>query len=404
MTQDATNHVATPYDVVVIGAGAAGLMCAAQAGYAGRRVALLDHANKAGKKILMSGGGRCNFTNLGTTPQHFYSQNPYFSISALKRYRPEHFVELVERHGVDYVEKAPGQLFCASSAKDIVQVLLTEAQWAGVDVQLKTHIHRLEREGEGMCLDTSLGRISAGVVVVATGGLSIPTMGASGFGYDIARQFGLDVLPTRPALVPFTLSDPWKSRCASLSGVSLEVDVQCGDRNFKEPMLFTHRGISGPSMLQISSFWQPGEALSINLLPGEDVATSLRDAREQTPKRKLQTWLGERFPKRVAQALMQWYGADHQETPLAQYSNAQLDEWAQRLNEWQLKPAGTEGWRTAEVTLGGVSTDAISSRDFSVKALPQLRFIGEVLDVTGELGGYNFQWAWASGVACGQAC
>ena len=397
-------HVAMTYDVVVIGAGAAGLMCAAQAGYAGRRVALLDHANKAGKKILMSGGGRCNFTNLATTPQHFYSQNPYFSISALKRYRPEHFVELVERHGVDYVEKAPGQLFCASSAKDIVQLLLTEAQWAGVDIQLKTQIHRLERQGEGICLDTSLGRIEAGVVVVATGGLSIPTMGATGFGYEIARQFGLEVLPTRPALVPFTLGEPWKTRCAALSGVSLEVAVECGGGYFKEPMLFTHRGISGPAMLQISSLWQPGEVLRINLLPDEDVATSLRSAREQTPKRKLQTWLGERFPKRVAQALTEWYGDDANETPLAQYSNVQLDEWAQRLNDWQLKPTATEGWRTAEVTLGGVSTEHISSRDFSVKGLPQLRFIGEVLDVTGELGGYNFQWAWASGVACGQAC
>lgn len=392
------------YDVVVIGAGAAGLMCAAQAGYAGRRVLLVDHANKAGKKILMSGGGRCNFTNLATTPQNFYSENPYFCISALKRYRPEHFVSLIERHGVEYVEKAPGQLFCASSAKDIVSVLLTECEWAGVEVSLSTSISRLERMGDSMRLATSLGSIDAGTVVIATGGLSIPTMGATGFGYDIARQFGLDVLPTRPGLVPFTLSDSWKERAAALSGVSVPCEVGCNGRRFKEPMLFTHRGLSGPSMLQISSVWQPGDTITIDLLPSEHAADVLRHARHATPKRQLSTWLGERFPKRFAQALLEWYPDANLTSPLAEYSNDALDHWAQRLNQWQLKPSGTEGWRTAEVTMGGVSTEAISSKTFAVKDLPQLRLIGEVLDVTGELGGYNFQWAWASGVACGQAC
>ncbi|MDP3533837.1 MAG: NAD(P)/FAD-dependent oxidoreductase [Halomonas sp.] len=392
------------YDVVVIGAGAAGLMCAAQAGYAGRRVLVLDHAKKAGKKILMSGGGRCNFTNLGTTPQHFYAENPYFCISALKRYRPEHFVSLVERHGVEYVEKAPGQLFCASSAKEIVRVLLTECEWAGAEIALGTHITSVEQVGEGMRLVTSLGRVDAGVVVVATGGLSIPTMGATGFGYELARQFGLEVLPTRPGLVPFTLSDTWKARAAELSGMSLPAAVSCNGRQFVEPMLFTHRGLSGPSMLQISSVWQPGEPIEINLLPEEDVASSLRDARAATPKRQLSTWLGERFPKRFAQALLEWMPENDPTRPLAHYNNDALDSWAERLNRWQLKPAGTEGWRTAEVTMGGVSTEAISSKTFAVKNLPQLRFIGEVLDVTGELGGYNFQWAWASGVACGESC
>lgn len=392
------------YDVVVIGAGAAGLMCAAQAGYAGRRVLLVDHANKAGKKILMSGGGRCNFTNLATTPQNFYSENPYFCISALKRYRPEHFVSLIERHGVEYVEKAPGQLFCASSAKDIVSVLLTECEWAGVEVSLSTSISRLERMGDSMRLATSLGSIDAGTVVIATGGLSIPTMGATGFGYDIARQFGLDVLPTRPGLVPFTLSDSWKERAAALSGVSVPCEVSCNGRRYKEPMLFTHRGLSGPSMLQISSVWQPGDTITINLLPSEHAADVLRHARHTTPKRQLSTWLGERFPKRFAQALLEWYPDANLTSPLAEYSNDALDHWAQRLNQWQLKPSGTEGWRTAEVTMGGVSTEAISSKTFAVKDLPQLRLIGEVLDVTGELGGYNFQWAWASGIACGQAC
>lgn len=391
------------YDVIVIGAGAAGLMCAAQAGYQGRRVLLLDHASRAGKKILMSGGGRCNFTNLATTPQHFYSCNPYFSISALQRYRPEAFVELVERHALDYVEKAPGQLFCADSAKDLLQVLLTECQWAGVEISLKTHIDKVQRCGEGMRLSTSIGQLDTGTLVVATGGLSIPTMGASGFGYDLARQFGLDVLAPRPALVPFTLGEPWKHRLAELSGVSLEVSVSCRERCFTEPMLMTHRGMSGPAMLQISSVWQPGDPLVINLLPGLEVAQALRQGREQTPRRQFSTWLGEHLPKRLVQALPMWYGTSTELT-LAEMSNQMLDTWAMRLCRWELVPNGTEGWRTAEVTLGGVATDHISSRDFSVRGLAQLRFIGEVLDVTGELGGFNFQWAWASGVACGQAC
>ncbi|WP_447957566.1 NAD(P)/FAD-dependent oxidoreductase [Vreelandella sp. EE7] len=391
------------FDVVIIGAGAAGLMCAAQAGYAGQRVLVLDHANKAGKKILMSGGGRCNFTNLDTAPGHFYSQNPYFCISALKRYRPEHFVELVERHGLEYVEKAPGQLFCADSAKEMVRLLLTECEWAGAEVSLNTQITSVERAGEGMRLETSRGRIDAGALVVATGGLSIPTLGASGFGYDIARQFGLEVLPTRPGLVPLTLSDTWKERASALSGLSVPVAVTSQDHRFEEPLLFTHRGLSGPSILQISSVWEPGEALEIDLLPGEQASALLLEARGATPKRLLSTWLGERLPKRLAQAMIEWYPEAQSQKPLAQYSNEALQEWAERINHWTLKPSGTEGWRTAEVTMGGVSTEAISSKTFEVKDLPQLRFIGEVLDVTGRLGGYNFQWAWASGVACAQA-
>jgi len=392
------------YDVVIIGAGAAGLMCAAQAGYAGKRVLVIDHAKKAGKKILMSGGGRCNFTNLATTPQHFYSANPAFCISALKRYRPEHFVELVERHAIDYVEKAPGQLFCADSASAIVTMLMTECDWAGVDVRLATRIDAVERCGDAMRLTTSMGRVEAGVLVVASGGLSIPTMGASSFGYDLARQFGLEVRPTTPGLVPFTLSDQWKARASELSGVSLPVTISTRSKAFSEPMLFTHRGLSGPGMLQASSVWSPGEAIDIDLLPHQDAQALLRRAREQTPKRQLATWLMEHFPRRVAQSLCEWYPDGQNTQPLAQYSNAQLDAWADRLNRWQLKPAGTEGWRTAEVTMGGVDTQAISSKTFEVNGLPQLRFIGEVLDVTGELGGHNFQWAWASGVACGQAC
>ncbi|MFI0472905.1 NAD(P)/FAD-dependent oxidoreductase [Halomonas sp. HMF6819] len=391
------------FDVVIIGAGAAGLMCAAQAGYAGKRVLVLDHANKAGKKILMSGGGRCNFTNMDTAPHHFYSQNPHFCISALKRYRPEHFVELVERHGLEYVEKAPGQLFCADSAKEMVRLLLTECEWASAEVSLNTRIERVERCGEAMRLQTSRGKIDAGMLVVATGGLSIPTLGASGFGYELARQFGLEVLPTRPGLVPLTLSDTWKARASALSGVSVPVAVHHGGYRFEEPLLFTHRGLSGPSMLQISSVWEPGEALTIDLLPHSEARELLLTARQETPKRLLSTWLGEHFPKRLAQALIEWYPEGQTQIPLAQVSNEVVDTWAERLNGWTLKPSGTEGWRTAEVTMGGVDTDAISSKTFEVKGLPQLRFIGEVLDVTGRLGGYNFQWAWASGVACAQA-
>lgn len=388
------------YDVVIIGAGAAGLMCALTAGHAGRRVLVLDHANKAGKKILMSGGGRCNFTNLACTPANFFSDNPHFCISALQRYRPEHFVELVERHGVEHVEKAPGQLFCGHSAKELLGVLLTECDWAGVQVRLKTVVEAVEPLGDGMRLDTSLGRIHAGAVVVATGGLSIPTLGASGFGYDLARQFGLPVTETRPALVPFTLSSPWKERVASLAGVSCEVAVSCREGHYREPLLFTHRGLSGPAMLQISSHWQPGDTLAIDLLPGEAVFDALCRARREMPRRHLSTWLTERLPKRLAQALVEWHGDDG---ALADYSNVRLQSWATVLSDWRIKPAGTEGWRTAEVTLGGVDTRELSSKTFAVNGLPQLRFIGEVLDVTGELGGHNFQWAWASGVACGNA-
>lgn len=388
------------YDVVVIGAGAAGLMCALTAGYAGRRVLVVDHANRAGKKILMSGGGRCNFTNLNSTPANFFSANPNFCISALKRYRPEHFVELVERHAVEYVEKAPGQLFCADSSKEIVRVLLTECEWAGVEIRLKTRIDAVERRGEGVRLATSAGTLDAGALVVASGGLSIPSMGASGFGYEIARQFGLAVTETRPALVPFTLTSQWKARAEALAGVSCEVEASCRDGRYREPMLFTHRGLSGPAMLQVSSHWQPGDEIVIDLLPGEDAFAALCTARDATPKRRLSTWLGERLPKRLAQALVEWQGDDG---VLAECGNARLQAWTEALNRWRLKPAGTEGWRTAEVTLGGVDTRAISSRDFAVAGLPQLRFIGEVLDVTGELGGHNFQWAWASGVACGQS-
>ncbi|MAM56892.1 MAG: aminoacetone oxidase family FAD-binding enzyme [Salinicola sp.] len=389
------------YDVVVIGAGAAGLMCALTAGYRGLRVRVVDHAGKAGKKILMSGGGRCNFTNLATTPAHFFSGNPHFSISALKRYTPHHFVELVERHGIEYVEKAPGQLFCAQSAKEIVSMLLTECEWAGVEVSLSTTVGSVERLGEGMRLEIDGRKTEAGAVVVATGGLSVPTLGASGFGYDLARQFGLAVTETRAALVPFTVTSRWKESLASLSGLSCPVAVSCGDGTYREPLLFTHRGLSGPAMLQASSHWQPGMTVAIDWLPLIPVAETLADLRRRAPRRRLGSWLGEALPKRLSQALIEWQA--WQDRPLAELSNADIDAVASGLKAWQFKPAGTEGWRTAEVTMGGVDTAAVSSKTFAVNAIPQLYFIGEVLDVTGQLGGFNFQWAWSSGVACGQA-
>ena len=387
------------YDVIVIGAGAAGLMCAATAGYRGRRVLVIDHANKPGKKILMSGGGRCNFTNLNSTPANFLSDNPAFCISALKRYTPQDFLELVERHGIEHEEKAAGQLFCRDSSKEMLNLLLTECDWAGAEVLLKTLVEQVDWKGTSYQLRTSGGNFSCESLVVACGGLSIPTMGATGFGYDIARQFGLDVLPTRAGLVPFTLHPELKDHLAPLAGVSCPVEVSCNGEAFREPMLVTHRGLSGPAMLQISSFWQPGDALSINLLPQQSPDEELRKWRWERPQSRIQHYLDELLPRRFAQAfceLQNWTG------PLQHYRNAELDGVAATLSRWRLTPAGTEGYRTAEVTLGGVDTRALSSKTMAVNDQPGLFFIGEVVDVTGHLGGHNFQWAWASGVAAGQ--
>ena len=393
--------VSTEVDIVVIGAGAAGLMCAATAAYQGHRVLLLDHANKAGKKILMSGGGRCNFTNLNTTPEHFVSANPHFCKSALKRYSPWHFVELVERHGIDHVEKAPGQLFCAESSKEILGILLTECDWAGADISLKTEIRRVEQAGQGFVLTTSSGVIRCAKLVVACGGLSIPTMGATGFGYQLAEQFGLNVLPTRAGLVPFTLQPDDKAWLSALSGISTEVVAEAGDARFAEPMLITHRGLSGPAMLQVSSFWAPGQPVTVDWLPAvADPFADLVAERNQHPNRGMERWLRQYFSQRLAGALVErfgWLGN------LQQFSNERLANVAATLKGWQFKPSGTEGYRTAEVTLGGVDTDAISSKTFEVNAVPGLHFIGEVLDVTGQLGGFNFQWAWASGWCTGLA-
>lgn len=397
-------------DVVIIGAGAAGLMCAATAGYQGKSVLLLDHANKPAKKVLMSGGGRCNFTNLNTSPVNFLSTNPHFCISALKRYTPQDFLELVERHGIDYVEKMPGQLFCANSSKDIQQLLLTEADWAGVNLHMKTSVQKVTTTADGVQLTTSLGKIDAGTLVVATGGLSIPTLGATSFGYDLAHQFGLEVFPTRAGLVPFTLHPELKAQLAPLSGLSCEVSVSCNGHTFTEPMLITHRGLSGPAMLQISSYWQANDKISINWLPQyaspkNSLPEALLQLRKNHPRAHFSSWLAEQLPKRLATVLISLL--ETQGLQLAQRnadaSNNQLEALAYAIQNWLVKPAGTEGYRTAEVTLGGINTQQISSQTFAVKGLEQVRFIGEVLDVTGQLGGYNFQWAWASAVACARS-
>lgn len=386
------------YDVIIIGAGAAGLMCAATAGYRGRRVLVLDHANRAGKKILMSGGGRCNFTNLNSTPANFISDNPGFCISALSRYTPQDFLALVERHGIEYEEKAPGQLFCRESSRDILEMLLTECDWAGAEIRLGVGVEAVDPSGTGYRLATSEGPFRCSSLVVATGGLSIPTMGASPFGYELARQFGLEVLPTRAGLVPFTLHPDLKEKLAPLAGVSCPVEVTCNGETFAEPMLLTHRGLSGPAMLQISSFWHPGDRLRINLMPQTRIADSLHALRRKRPSSTVEHFLAQVLPNRFAQAfciLNAWQG------PLQNYRNADLEKIAEKLANWTISPAGTEGYRTAEVTLGGVDTRQLSSKTMAVNHQPDLYFIGEVVDVTGHLGGHNFQWAWASGFAAG---
>ena len=397
----AGKKAATEVDVVVIGAGAAGLMCAATAAYQGHRVLVLDHANKAGKKILMSGGGRCNFTNLNTAPEHFISANPHFCKSALKRYSPWHFVGLIERHGIEHVEKAPGQLFCAESAKEILGVLLTECEWAGAEIRLNTAIRQVRQTARGFGLTTSAGVIQCAKLVVACGGLSIPTMGASGFGYQLAEQFGLSVLPTRAGLVPFTLQPEDKAWLTQLSGISTEVVARAAEAAFAEPMLITHRGLSGPAMLQVSSFWTPGQPVTVDWLPQlDDPFALLIEERRAHPNRGLERWLRQYFSQRLAAALVDQFGW---QGILQQFSNERLATVAGTLKGWAFKPSGTEGYRTAEVTLGGVDTDAISSKNFAVKEVPGLHFIGEVLDVTGQLGGFNFQWAWACGWCTGMA-
>ncbi|RWU09326.1 NAD(P)/FAD-dependent oxidoreductase [Pseudidiomarina gelatinasegens] len=388
-------------DVIVIGAGAAGLHCAATAAKRGKRVLVLDHAKQAGKKILISGGGRCNFTNMYASAENFLSENPHFCKSALSRYTQWDFIGLVNDYGIAYHEKTLGQLFCDHSAKDIVAMLMAECSKYGAKVQLRTEVQRVEATADGYVVHTSSGMLQASKLVVACGGLSMPKLGATPLGYQIAEQFGHRIVPVRAGLVPFTLHEADKERYAELSGLAVDVVAENERASFKEALLFTHRGVSGPSMLQISSYWFPGETVSVNLLPDEDCFARLNELRQSRPRMSLRSVIQEWFPKRLALTLCDQY--QWPDKNLADCTNSLLQRVADTLHAWQLKPNGTEGYRTAEVTLGGVDTNQVSSKTMESRLQPGLFFIGEVIDVTGWLGGYNFQWAWSSGWVCGES-
>ncbi|TAL94226.1 MAG: NAD(P)/FAD-dependent oxidoreductase [Rhodanobacter sp.] len=387
-------------DVLIVGAGAAGLMCAISAGQRGRRVLVVDHANKVGKKILMSGGGRCNFTNLGVTPAQYLSANPHFAKSALARYTPWDFIALVEKHRIAYHEKELGQLFCDDSSRQVVRMLLDECIAAGVSVEANCGVQSVRKTLEGFSVHTARGEVHAQSLVVASGGLSIPSMGATGFGYALARQFGHAVLPTRAGLVPLTLSGKHQQHYRDLAGVALPTaEASVGRQGFRAGLLFTHRGLSGPAILQISSYWQPGDDLRLDLLPDQDVGGWLLAQRLARPPAELKSVLGEVLPKRLVQRLCE---QRFDSRPMRQYREAELSGIGEELHAWPITASGTEGYRTAEVTLGGVDTDELSSSTMQSKLVPGLYFIGEVVDVSGWLGGYNFQWAWASGWAAGE--
>jgi hypothetical protein len=386
-------------DVLVLGAGAAGMFCAIEAARRGRRVTVLDHAAAPGEKIRISGGGRCNFTNLDTGPERFLSANPRFSVSALSRFTARDFVARIDAAGIAWHAKALGQLFCDGPATQVVAMLVRQMADAGAALHLGVTVGGITRDG-GFRVETSMGMWKAGRLVVATGGKSIPKMGATGLGYDIAARFGLPVTETRPALVPLTFANEMRESFAELSGVALPARVSCRGAAFDDGLLFTHRGLSGPSILQISSYWREGDALSVDLAPGVDVVARLKAVRDGAGKTGLRRALGEILPDRVA---AMWIGRAVPDGPMAGRSNADIARIASGLSDWRIKPVGSEGYRTAEVTLGGVETAALESRTMEARAVPGLYFIGEVVDVTGWLGGYNFQWAWSSGWAAGQA-
>jgi len=390
------------FDVIIIGAGAAGLFCAAQAGQRGRRVLLLDNGKKPGRKILMSGGGRCNFTNLYTEPAAYLSHNPHFCKSALARYTQWDFIDLVNRHGIAWHEKTLGQLFCDDSAQQIVDLLMAECDRGNVTLRLRSEVLSVTRDERGYTLQLNGSMVQAEKLVIASGGLSMPGLGASPFGYKIAEQFGLSVFPTRAALVPFTLHKPLLEQLQTLSGVALDttIDAEDGTR-FKEAMLFTHRGLSGPAVLQISSYWQPGEFVTVDLSPATPLAPFLTAQRDAHPNLSLKNSLAKILPKRLVEVLQALNVVP--DVTLKQLNSRQQTELAQTLHAWRIQPNGTEGYRTAEVTLGGVDTTQLSSKTMEARAVPGLYFIGEVADVTGWLGGYNFQWAWSSAWACAQA-
>jgi predicted Rossmann fold flavoprotein len=395
-------------DVVVIGGGAAGLFCAIEAGKRGRKVVVLEHAERIGKKIAISGGGRCNFTNLNTTPDNFISDNPRFCKSALARYTPADFISLVEKHGIAYHEKKLGQLFCDGSSQRIIEMLLTEASEAGVEIRCGSTVGGVtQSEPPALAggsstrrpfqVGTDTGTFVSESLVVATGGLSIAPLGATDFGYRLAHQFGLTIREPWPALVPFTLSRETLRELATLSGISTDAAVSCQGQQFRENILITHRGLSGPAILQISSYWRPGVSININLLPDQDALELLRE--QQSKEVTLANFLSQFLPRRFAQA---WCALNFPSQPLKRYTPGGLAAIAQKLNNWEVVPSGTEGYKKAEVTAGGIATGELSSQTMAVRNVPGLYFIGEVVDVTGQLGGYNFQWAWASGYAAGQ--
>lgn len=387
-------------DVLIIGAGAAGMMCAVEAGKRGRSVLIVDHAKAPGDKIRISGGGRCNFTNLNAAPQNYISKNPHFCISALRRYTQRNFIALVDRYGIAWHEKTLGQLFCDGSATQIINLLVKEMKEAGVELRLQTVVDSIEAATDGYVVSLSGERVRCTSLVVACGGKSIPKMGATGFGYDIAKQFGLALTETRPALVPLTFDENTLAPLKPLSGISVDAVVSHGKTKFAEAMLFTHRGLSGPSILQISSYWREGDTITVAMLPDVKVMDALRAARARNGRQALQTALSELLPKRLAQLIAENSGIQNH---LADISDKQLLGVEKAINEWQVKPAGSEGYRTAEVTLGGVDTDGLDQKTMEARSIKGLYFIGEVVDVTGWLGGYNFQWAWSSGWVAGQA-
>ncbi|WP_420549130.1 NAD(P)/FAD-dependent oxidoreductase [Curvivirga sp.] len=387
------------FDVIIIGGGAAGLFCAIHAGQRGRKVLVVDHSKKMAEKIRISGGGRCNFTNIHASPNDFLSNNPRFCVSALKRYTQHDFIDLVKRHDIKFHEKTLGQLFCDDSAKDIINMLLKECQDAGVTLHTETSINQITKTNNGFALESTMGPMECESLVIACGGKSIPKIGATGFGYEVAAQFGHTILETRAGLVPLTFTDQLLDHMKSLSGLSVDAIIKYGKTTFREGMLFTHRGISGPSILQISSYWKEGDPITINMAPDHNIQEELASARDKHPKQKLSTVLANFIPKRIAEKITADVGADR---TMAELGKKTVNQAAAMINNWQVKPSGTEGYRTAEVTLGGVDTKEISSKTFESNKTEGLYFIGEVMDVTGHLGGFNFQWAWSSGYCAGQ--
>ena len=390
------------YDVIVVGASAAGLMCDIEAGKRQRKVLVLDHANKAGKKILMSGGGRCNFTNYYIEADNYICENPHFVKSALRQYTQWNFIALVEKYGIAYHERDHGQLFCNDSAKEILNLLKTECDKAGVKIKVRCAVEKISFD-EGYSLQTNIGQFSCKSLVIATGGLSIPTLGSTGFGYEVAQQFGHEVYPVRAGLVPFTFSDWFKAVTEKLSGTAIKATIETAGHSFTENILFTHRGLSGPAVLQISNYWQAGQSITINLLPDHNAVELLKQYKSTRPKSLLKNLLAELLPVKLIAELEDRFWTESEAKPVAEIADAQLMKIAQCLAALKLKPSGTEGYRTAEVTLCGVSTDEVSSKTMESARQPDLYFIGEVLDVSGHLGGYNFQWAWSSGYVAGSS-